>query len=117
MKKLNLTAALISALIFMSCNQPEKLNEYEISGRTMGTEYHIKIAAKEISHGNLLNLKNEIDTLLKKFNRQVSTYDPMSEISVFNFSGDTSDYAISPEFYEIIKILRSCLRYISIYSL
>ena len=50
-----------------------------IAGRTMGTTYKIIYCGSENE-----TLGNSIDSLLRVFNSSLSTYDPNSEISIFN---------------------------------
>ena len=57
----------------------------KISGKTMGTQYHITIVTSSQSKArSVASLKQEIDHLLKGINQQMSTYIPDSEISLFN---------------------------------
>lgn len=73
----------------------------EIIGFTMGTTYSIKIADK--TGWNKLILKARIDSLLEKVNRQMSTYLPESEISVFNRMEAGFETPISPGFAEVLN--------------
>lgn len=52
-----------------------------ITGKTMGTTYHITYFDKQKR-----NFKTRIDHLLLEVNRSISTYDPSSEVSIFNNS-------------------------------
>jgi thiamine biosynthesis lipoprotein len=74
MKKLILL--LLPALI--SCRNPEMTR---IEGETMGTTYHITY----FDPANR-NFKTSIDSIFILVNRSINTYDPTSEISVFNKS-------------------------------
>ncbi|MDU8925534.1 FAD:protein FMN transferase [Pasteurellaceae bacterium LIM206] len=74
-----------------------------LSGKTMGTTYHIKY----IDDGNLgktaEQVQKEIDEILKEVNRQMSTYIPTSEISRFNQSQQiNTPFDISPEFGKVV---------------
>ncbi|MEE8334979.1 MAG: FAD:protein FMN transferase [Candidatus Neomarinimicrobiota bacterium] len=73
----------------------------EINGFTMGTTYSIKIADK--SGWNKVILKTRIDSLLEKVNRQMSTYLPESEISVFNRMEAGFETPISSGFAEVLN--------------
>jgi thiamine biosynthesis lipoprotein len=59
-----------------------------LSGKTMGTSYHIKVVAGLFTSG--ADLQRQIDNRLAAINQSMSTYDPASEISRFQcvqFSG------------------------------
>ena len=73
-----------------------------ISGKTMGTSYHIKYI--DNGHGiQSQNLSIEIEDLLKELNNQMSTYIADSEISQFNKSTDLSWMKISPSFFKVLE--------------
>lgn len=55
---------------------------FQLSGRTMGTTYQIKVVAETMADPSLL--KAEIDKRLEQINQSMSTYRPQSEISRFN---------------------------------
>lgn len=78
--------------------QPEVL---EFTGPTMGTTYTIK--AVEVPNG-ITNgeLQERVDALLANVNRQMSTYDPQSELSRFNQSESTAWVEVSPELVSVI---------------
>ena len=72
---------LIFIILFLcSCDRPH-LNEYALSGETMGTTYRIVINSKDSID---INLQSQIDSILLSFNQSMSTYIDNSEISVFN---------------------------------
>ena len=48
---------------------------------TMGTTYQVKIAQASLSQTKLEILRANVDSTLREVNRQMSTYDPDSEIS------------------------------------
>ena len=52
-----------------------------ITGKTMGTTYHITYFDKQKR-----NFKSRIDHLLLEVNHSISTYDPSSDVSIFNHS-------------------------------
>ena len=71
----------------------------------MGTFYSITViqgGGKVLSDEAFGELKSSVDSLLEEINRQMSTYDPDSEISRFNRLDDTSAFVISPEFMRVI---------------
>ena len=71
-------------------------------GETMGTGYSIKIAGS-VKKSDLRMLHEEIESVLKEVNRQMSTWDPESEISRFNHSSSTEPFACSPAFAEVVQ--------------
>jgi len=72
-------------LLFVLGACEKKKADFNINGKTMGTQYHITIvgslAGSKFSH---TSLQSEIDLLLNKINQQMSTYITDSEISQFN---------------------------------
>lgn len=69
---------LLASWLISNQNSPEPIR---ITGRTMGTSYHITyFDPKE------RDLKKPIDELLLSVNRSISNYDPESEVSAFNQS-------------------------------
>lgn len=73
-----------------------------LQGETMGTTYSITIADR-VYRGELEELPNLINDQLAELNRQMSTWDPTSEISAFNASGETGPFEIAPEFSGVLK--------------
>jgi FAD:protein FMN transferase len=67
-----------------------------LAGEAMGSTYNIRY----LDPANR-NFKQPIDSLLADFNRSVSTYDPESDISVFN-RGDSVQFRY-PFFYPILQ--------------
>lgn len=64
-----------------------------LTGQTMGTTYNVKIAnVKDI---DFQKLQDEIDQLLFEVNKQMSTYDPSSELSLFNQWQSTEPFLLS----------------------
>ena len=86
---------------FFACNSPDSSNEnrayLSIDGRTMGTTYNVQ-------YDDSLNrdFKGEIDSILKFINKSMSTYDPNSTISKFNYGVD-SIKSIDSHFEQVFK--------------
>lgn len=76
-------------------------NQYTVSGNTMGTFYTIKfISTREESESSW---KSRADIRLKEVNKQLSMYDPESELSLFNRQ-ETGQYtAMSSDFYNVLS--------------
>ena len=82
---------------FRGGNQNEvKGRKIELRGATMGTTYQVKYISETV-----VNLQDEIDSILQDFNASLSTYIYDSEISRFN-QGTLHKYE-RPYFYEILQ--------------
>ncbi|MCM2680570.1 FAD:protein FMN transferase [Echinimonas agarilytica] len=88
--------ALIGLAIFVFWwQQPEKLQQVEIDGQTMGTYYVVKVVAPESEVIDAVALKAKIDDELVSVNKAMSTYDPTSELSLFNQSESIDPQVVS----------------------
>lgn len=75
-----------------------------LSGRTMGTSYHITIVRSEAAVDQQA-LHADIDRCLKTVNVSMSTYDPDSEISHFNRLKVVGQrFAVSTDFYTVMTL-------------
>ena len=82
-----------------------KEREITLTGKTMGTIYHVKVIT--MAAPNKIKLKEKIDDRLKTINRSMSTYLPNSEISRFNTLDETTrTFEISSDFWEVIHVAR-----------
>jgi len=68
-------------LLIVIGSRDRKPAQIKIEGETMATTYHVTYFDDDQR-----NFKKEIDSILKVVNRSINTYDPTSEISVFNKS-------------------------------
>ena len=86
-------------LLFICCDHAN--NQIDIKGFTMGTSYDVKI----VSDKNIETekIKYSIDSILVKLNKQMSTWDPESEISKFNRWESLEPYDVSQQFYEVVE--------------
>lgn len=89
-------------IIFISCQHNENKIAYSISGSTMGTTYSIKFVDFDGS-ADLPIIQENVDTILAKVNRQMSTYIKTSEISLFNSFKDTAWFKVSQDFAAVLK--------------
>ena len=87
-------------LFFIRCADIE--NQYTISGNTMGTTYLVKIITPD-SNYDIGSIKKSIDSLLIQLNKQMSTWDPESEISQFNSWNSKVPFAVSNDFLNVVK--------------
>ena len=87
-------------LLFNSCTSFE--NQYVISGNTMGTTYLVKIVAPDNAN-DLGSIERSIDSLLIQLNKQMSTWDPKSEISQYNDWNSKVPFAVSDDFLNVVR--------------
>ena len=87
-------------LLFNSCTSFEK--QYVISGNTMGTTYLVKIVAPDNAN-DMGSIERSIDSLLIQLNKQMSTWDPKSEISQFNDWNSKVPFAVSDDFLNVVR--------------
>lgn len=92
---------LLAVLILSACEKPAPDPTVLISGSTMGTSYELKLVP---ASGQTIpaDLKIKADALLARINKQMSTYDPASELSRFNQNASTDWITVSPELYEVV---------------
>ncbi len=72
-----------------------------LEGRAQGTTYHIKYWGKGAASRE--EVQAAVDELLKRFDREMSTYRDDSEISRFNRSGGGEWFTVSPETAYLVK--------------
>ncbi len=78
-------------------------DEVSLSGRTMGTTYHIKYIDDKLAM-NSQQVQKNIDEVLKEVNQQMSTFIPSSEISRFNqFREINTPFPISKDFATVVE--------------
>lgn len=100
--------AICIALMRFGLSQPkviESTTELVVrtcAGPTMGTRYRVSFVAEQEATGP----QPAIDALLAKTNRQMSTYDPQSELSRFNQYEQTDWFTVSPA---TAKVVAYCL--------
>ncbi|MCF7824803.1 MAG: FAD:protein FMN transferase [Candidatus Marinimicrobia bacterium] len=91
--------------IFSSCSSnTQQYNEFAFNGSTMGTTYHITIVADSINVEQRSRIATSVDSLLRVFNKRVSTYDDQSEISHFNQNLTIEPVGVSNELLHIVKM-------------
>ena len=87
-------------LLFNRCANIE--NQYVIRGKTMGTTYLVKIITSDNDY-EMGSIEKSIDSLLIQLNKQMSTWDPESEISQFNDWNSNVPFAVSDDFLNVVK--------------
>jgi thiamine biosynthesis lipoprotein len=109
MKTLNFSSALFKTapliffmLLFAGCGMKK---QFEFSGKTMGTTYHVKFVAEYLQNTKLL--KKEIDMRLDEINQSMSTFRKDSEISRFNAYQTVGEkFRISDDFYNVMIVAK-----------
>jgi thiamine biosynthesis lipoprotein len=101
MKLMLIVLLLISITACFPSNNSGK-SEILLQGRTMGTTYNIKVVST-LEQIEALKLQDKIDLALKQVNKEMSTYIPDSEISLFNQSNAGEVFEISPGFTRVLK--------------
>ena len=93
---------LILALICSAAMESAAAEELLLSGATMGTTYHVKVAAAE-SGKDVSSLQARIDHRLEQLNQSMSTYRVDSEISRFNrLKSIDTNFKISDDFLAVM---------------
>lgn len=96
---------LIALAIFLSgCfDASDQTIQVKLSGRTMGVAYHITYIGTANGSEELAKSRQlEIDLLLQKVNKQMSTYDKSSELSLFNQSRSLAPFKVSPATAKVV---------------
>ena len=75
----------------------------QIRGTTMGTYYVVKYLTNDLDGVDKKWLENQISLDLNEINRQMSTYQDDSEISLLNKHKMNTVFLISPWFYEVLE--------------
>ena len=98
----NLVALMLVALLGLGGYlRSQSVKNPIIQGETMGTSYSITLSGR-VNRSELEELPKLIQTELGEINRQMSTWDPNSEISAINRSDEAGPYDISPSFATVI---------------
>ena len=93
----------ILVLLLINCGEPKVVSELmELRGNTMGTTYMVKIVKndhlKSMEPAKAAQIMtNEIETLLREVNKQMSTWIEDSEISSFNRFRETGWFYVSAD--------------------
>ncbi|MBL8250098.1 MAG: FAD:protein FMN transferase [Candidatus Competibacter sp.] len=96
-----LLVPLLSFTLVAGCEPEPSDPTVRIAGSTMGTRYELKLVPRP---GQIIpaDLQTRADALLAQINRQMSTYDPDSELSRFNRNPSTDWIAVSPELHRVV---------------
>ncbi|MBM4139071.1 MAG: FAD:protein FMN transferase [Nitrospira sp.] len=106
MPRLRALIALIALLAagagFSLLRSEPPVAELHMSGRTMGTTYHVKYRPTQ-GAPSLTAMQLEVDTLLTEINHTMSTYDQESELSRFNRLRTTDWVSASAPLRDVLK--------------
>lgn len=72
-------------------------------GRTMGTTYMVKIAGVPQDDALAAELRTVVEKRFDEINRQMSNYQPDSELSRFNRSTSQAPFKVSAEFARVVR--------------
>ncbi|MEZ9133501.1 FAD:protein FMN transferase [Vibrio breoganii] len=95
-----LATLLISVVVLTGCEQAPK--QVALSGKTMGTTYHIKYIADDKAP-EPEEMQKQIELLLEQVNDQMSTYRPESELSLFNQHQTAAPFPVSKETEIVVR--------------
>lgn len=85
---------LCGLVILVSCSQlDDSQQDLTLSGATMGTTYSVILLGQELDKDQL---SERVSTTLASVENQFSTYNPDSELSVFNLNSTTEWQSVSP---------------------
>lgn len=90
-------------LAIVGCADSRTPTAVSFTGPTMGTTYSVTIENVQLSPEQTRQLQRDIDEALATLNRQMSTYDPESEISRFNDYEGTEPFPVSEETVFVVK--------------
>lgn len=76
---------------------------HTLNGLTMGTTWTIRIADPNLRPEDLPSLRAEVEAVFVEINRQMSTYDPASEISRFNDGPAGVERTVSAEVARVAR--------------
>ncbi len=97
-KKLLLLSMIISFLA--GCKKPQSSAQIDITGKTMGTFYSVKVSGNIAISKN--QLQKQIDMILEQVNNDISTYRTNSVLSRFNHSRSVKEQPIPRSMTNII---------------
>ncbi len=72
-------------------------------GRTMGSPYTVQIVGPNLMPAEVEKIKSEVEARLQEVNRQMSHYQPDSELSRFNRAPARTPFKVSPEFARVVR--------------
>lgn len=98
-RRFNTLILLFLPFLIWSCSNAP--SEVHLTGPTMGTSYNVKFWSE--SEVDAAALQTKIDLELARVNKLMSTYDPKSELSLFNQSDSVEVYPLSADTLKVMK--------------
>ena len=95
-----IAAAIQCSTIVLAVGSSANAETLKLNGKTMGSYYAIAIDGA--AESNAAEIQTKMEAVLADVNRQMSTWDPESEISRFNQSVSTDWYPVSPGFAQVV---------------
>ena len=102
-KTLWVLAVVIAFAVFTYLRDTRAPADIHWTGETMGTTYSMRIADARMSMRDLKALHADITARLVEVSRQMSHYNPDSEISRFNQSTSAAPFEISAPFARVVR--------------
>lgn len=91
-------------LLLAGCFEKEEIGHLStFTGQTMGTSYTINVVSSSASFP-ITTLQSDVETRLAVINKQMSTYDPESSLSIFNQNQSTDWFDIPSDTIELIRV-------------
>ena len=87
MKVKTLAAAVLTAILFISCGRNEKGRYYTIDGTAQGTTYHIVFQPKVSSDSSFAAVRDSVNAILDRIDLSVSGYNNASVLTAYNEQG------------------------------
>ena len=109
--KIAVFTCLLIGIVAGEPETPPPHSVVEWQGRTMGSPYSVKVVDGGLSEGDVAALKLEIEQTLVEINRQMSNYQPDSELSLFNRAPAKVPFKVSPEFAKVVRVALQASRF------
>jgi len=94
----------LACVVFLAGCQPSKpVPIKELSGPTMGTQWFISLGAGNTNTLSLDSLQKAVEAELLAINELMSTWDPSSELSLFNAAQSTQAAPLHPHTVTVLK--------------
>ncbi len=95
----------LALLLTAGClaGEPQEAHVHRWEGRTMGSPYTIQIVGPPLAAPQLHSLQADLEARLVEVNRQMSHYQPDSELSLFNRASAGAAFPVSPEFVRVVR--------------
>lgn len=95
--------------LLSSCASERVPEPHEFTGLTMGTSWSVLVNAEALPLPTQ-QLQAQIDAILNRTNREMSTYLPDSELSMINAAGSDRRLPVNPSLMEVLQAARGISR-------